>query len=291
MDESPINEDDEADDTLGPDSFPSRILWVSRGEDLQGQPPNDIRVIDIAGDGTKSDKGEVGFDQADSILQLPLPWGKSACRIIIGVPETGRMDREFVMRAVNLAGETIAGGTPGEVFKQTDFQCRICPGFDLARLRDLWTMKHVAWKPFCLTVPSARAPVDKMRPRDVSVRFSGRDVMYFRFNRIIVQTIPLEVDRFLCELAWYTPLYTSRHPNRPKSSAHYLRQRAPTTPVCDQQRTLQTSSGLPGMPPLVKSISLGFCGATASGAAGSVLKEYCCRTTRRPHWPQRAGIL
>ncbi|KAK4164608.1 hypothetical protein QBC43DRAFT_186803, partial [Cladorrhinum sp. PSN259] len=91
--------------TLGPDGFGTLQHWRSRGNAVPGQPLNDIKIIDVEGNGTTIDRGEAAFDQAGSILQIPLPQGSGACRVIIGVPELGRMDKEFARRAVNLAGE------------------------------------------------------------------------------------------------------------------------------------------------------------------------------------------
>jgi len=189
--------------TRGPDSFPSLHTWRLRGHALMGQPPNDIRVIDVERNGATIDKGEAAFEQADSILRLPLPQGSGVCRVIIGSPELGRVDKEFARRAVNLAGEKVRGASLDEAFEKTHFRSRISPGFDLARLRDLWIMEEVAWKPFWLPILSMRPPADKSgiacSPIEGCVRASGREVLYTQFSWILVQTIPLEGDRFLCE--------------------------------------------------------------------------------------------
>lgn len=190
-------------DTLGPDAFPSRQAWLLRGLALPGQPAKDIRVVDVASDGAHVDRGEAAFEQANPLLQLPLPQGSAVCRVILGVPELGRLDREFAMRAVNLAGERIIGAGPDETFEKKHFRSRICPGFDMARLRGLWTMGEVAWQPFSLPIPSMRTPIDcpgvGQSPLEGCLRACGRDIMYFQMTCLIVQTIPLQNDRFLCE--------------------------------------------------------------------------------------------
>ncbi|KAH6853638.1 hypothetical protein B0I37DRAFT_359847 [Chaetomium sp. MPI-CAGE-AT-0009] len=195
-------------DARGPDAFPERDPWLLRGLALSGQRPNDIRVIDVESDGTRVDRGEAAFDQANPFLQLPLPQGSGVCRLIIGVPELGRVDREFARRAVNLAGEKIRGANPdGATFEKTHFRSRISPGFDLARLRDLWTMDDVAWKPFLVPVVSIQTPTDNPEPdnpwdddsspAEGCVCAFGKVIMYPKFSWVLVQTIPLQGDRFL----------------------------------------------------------------------------------------------
>lgn len=190
-------------ETLGPDAFPNRRTWVARGLALPGQPSKDIRVIDILGDGTHVDRGEAAFEQANPLLQTAFPEGSGVCRVIIGVPELGKVDREFAMRAVNLPGERILGSDPDGVFEQSHFRSRVCPAFDLARLRNLWVMEDVAWKPFWLPIASMRTPTEKPgpapTPTEGAVRASGRDVLYFHLSFAVVQTIPLQGDKFLCK--------------------------------------------------------------------------------------------
>lgn len=190
-------------ETLGPDAFPNRRTWVARGLTLPGQPSKDIRVIDILGDGTHVDRGEAAFEQANPLLQTAFPEGSGVCRVIIGVPELGKVDREFAMRAVNLPGERILGSDPDGVFEQSHFRSRVCPAFDLARLRNLWVMEDVAWKPFWLPIASMRTPTEKPgpapTPTEGAVRASGRDVLYFHLSFAVVQTIPLQGDKFLCK--------------------------------------------------------------------------------------------
>lgn len=190
-------------ETLGPDAFPNRRTWVARGLTLPGQPSKDIRVIDILGDGTRVDRGEAAFEQANPLLQTAFPEGSGVCRVIVGVPELGKVDRDFAMRAVNLPGERILGSAPDGVFEQSHFRSRVCPAFDLARLRDLWTMEEVAWRPFWLPIASMRTPTEKPgpapTPTEGAVRASGRDVLYFHLSFAVVQTIPLQGDKFLCK--------------------------------------------------------------------------------------------
>ncbi|KXX80355.1 hypothetical protein MMYC01_204667 [Madurella mycetomatis] len=87
-------------DTLGPDAFATRFVWLSRGLTLLGQPSNNIRVIDVEKKGTTIDMGEAAFDQVESILKRPMPQGSGVCRVIIGVPELGRMIRDGISEAV-----------------------------------------------------------------------------------------------------------------------------------------------------------------------------------------------
>ncbi|KAK4449684.1 hypothetical protein QBC34DRAFT_298591 [Podospora aff. communis PSN243] len=188
-------------ETLGPDAFATRRAWLSRGLALEGQPAKDIRVIDILGDGTRIDRGEAAFAQVNPLLQTPMPEGRGVCRVIIGVPELGKVDREFALRAVNLPGEKVLGAAPDEEFEHSPFRSRVCPSFDLARLRGLWDMEEVAWRPLWLPIPSMRTPTDKpdapRNPIEGSLRMSGRDIMHFQFTWAVVQTIPLQGDRFL----------------------------------------------------------------------------------------------
>ncbi|CAH0026189.1 unnamed protein product [Clonostachys rhizophaga] len=210
-------------DALGPDAFMSRFAWNARGLCLPGQPLNDLNVVDIAGDGTKVKIGETAIGTADPTLQITLPQGPGACRVIVGVPELGGMDKDFVIKSINLAKEKVAGGDPEEEFQQEHFKSRIRPGYDLARLRGLWTMKEVAWSPFILHIPSMRTPNDNgvaaSSPCETALRGGGRDVLYLQVSWITVQTIPLENNRFLFVCALPSRKFASKNPLR---SAHSL---------------------------------------------------------------------
>lgn len=97
--------------TLGPDAFPSLKSWMYRGITLGRLPKEEVRIIDIQPDGSKIDRGHSKWkrDELDPLLSIALPPGAGACRVIIGVPERGRLDRSFAVDVVNLSGERAKG--------------------------------------------------------------------------------------------------------------------------------------------------------------------------------------
>ncbi|KAH6665585.1 hypothetical protein B0J14DRAFT_569184 [Halenospora varia] len=157
-----------------------------------------------APDGSKIDRGYSKWkrDELVPLLSIPLPPGAGACRVIIGVPERGRLDRSFAVDTVNLSGER-AKGILRPIEKQ-DFQSIRKPGFDLMRLRQTWSLKEIRWQPFCYSSFRSKPSEEmgKIDPESIVVKNRGQTIFAVQPSWAFMQTVPLEGDRFivLCAL-------------------------------------------------------------------------------------------
>jgi hypothetical protein len=162
-------------------------------------PKEEVRIIDIQADGMKIDRGVCQWkrEKLDPLLSTPLPAGAGACRVIIGVPERGRMDRSFAVDAVNLPGER-AKGIQRPMEKQ-DFRSISKPGFDLLRLRQMWSLKEIRWQPFCYGSFRSKSAEElgKIDPEAMVIKKREQTIFAIQPSWVSVQTIPLEGDRFI----------------------------------------------------------------------------------------------
>ncbi|CAI4217519.1 unnamed protein product [Parascedosporium putredinis] len=148
-----------------PDAFPSLHTWhtyTQRNQPDEQELTAHMRMVDIAADGTVIDQGESTSQDAHDLLRLPLFQEPGSCRVVIGIPERGELDRQLALNAVNLPGERAKGLAESE-FRMEHFKARRNPAHDLSRMRDQWRMGHIMWSPFGFNLPLGRVPIEALK--------------------------------------------------------------------------------------------------------------------------------